>query len=172
MYTLKGKIRPTQDIHFPRQSTYASRTLPAGSPHMWQPFTSHRLIWTDPTAPEKKGSWHNPQHAGWPIYGSVTSFSNKPINKAVDLSQASVDDKLLGLLDPYHQHTIDTFNTCSWVPTHRSSTDTGGGYNLEGASFLYTTLWPSQPAVSPFHLRASPGLQFNQVLSTKLKCWV
>jgi hypothetical protein len=28
-----------------------------------------------------------------------------------------------------YQHAIGTFNTCSWGPTHRSLTDTGGGYN-------------------------------------------
>jgi hypothetical protein len=76
------------------------RTHPVGSPHTWQPFTSHRQIWMDPTAPEKKGSRHNPQHASWPIYGSVPSFSPKPTNEAVDLSQASIDDKLLDLLGP------------------------------------------------------------------------
>jgi hypothetical protein len=35
------------------------------------------------TAPEKRGSQHNPQHAGWPIRGSVPSFSPKPTNEAV-----------------------------------------------------------------------------------------
>jgi hypothetical protein len=29
-----------------------------------KPFMRCRQIWTDPTAPEKKGSRHNPQHAG------------------------------------------------------------------------------------------------------------
>jgi hypothetical protein len=54
----------------------------------------------DLTAPEKNGSWHNPQHTGWPIRGSVPSFSPKPTNEVVDLSQAFVDDKLLDLLGP------------------------------------------------------------------------
>jgi hypothetical protein len=30
------------------------------------------------TTPEKKGFWHNPQHAGWLIRGSVPSFSPEP----------------------------------------------------------------------------------------------
>jgi hypothetical protein len=34
-----------------------------------------------------------------------------PTNEAVGLSQASVDDKLLGLLGPYHQHAIGMLNT-------------------------------------------------------------
>jgi hypothetical protein len=54
----------------------------------------------DPTAPEKKGSRHNPQHANYLIHGSVPSFSPKPTDEAVGLSQAFVGDKLLGLLGP------------------------------------------------------------------------
>jgi hypothetical protein len=121
------------------------------------------------TAPEKMGSWHNPQHDGWPIYESVPSFSPEPVIKAVGVKPPSVDIRLLGLLDSYHQHAIGTFNTCSTRPTHRSLTDTGGGYILEGAGFLHTTLRSSQSTVSPFHLQVSPGFQFIQVLSTKLE---
>jgi hypothetical protein len=62
------------------------------------------------------------------------------------------------LTEPIYQYAIGTFNTCSRGPTHRSLTNTGGGYSLEGVSFSHTTLWHSQPAVSTFQLRASPGL--------------
>jgi hypothetical protein len=126
-----------------------------------QPFASRQQIWTDPTVPEKKGSRHNPQYAGRLIHKSVPSFSLKPTNEAVDLSQASVDGKLLGLLGPYHQHAIGTFNTCSRRQTHRSLIDTGGGYILEGVGFSHATPRPSQSTVSPFHMRAPPDLQFN-----------
>jgi hypothetical protein len=122
---------------------------------------SHRQICTNPTTPEKKGSWHNPQHGGWSIRGSVPSFSPKPTNEAVDLSQVYVDDNLLGLLDSYHQHKIGTFNTCSWGQIYRSLTDTGRGYNLRGVSFPHTTPQPFQPDASPFHLRAPPGLSLS-----------
>jgi hypothetical protein len=80
-------------------------------------------------------------------------------------SQTSINSRLLGLLGPYHQHAIGTFNTFSRRPTHRSLTDTGGGYNLGGAGLPHTTLRPSQPTVSTFHLSTPPGLQFNQELS-------
>jgi hypothetical protein len=115
----------------------------------------------DPTAPEKKGSRQNPQHTGWLIRGSVPSFSPKSANEAVDLSQTSVDDKLLGLLGPYHQHAIDTFDTCSRGPTHRSLTDTGRGYNLTGAS-LPTPL-PDLPNwwSYTFHLMGPPDLRLS-----------
>jgi hypothetical protein len=121
------------------------------------------------TAPEKMGFWYNPQHDGWPIYESVPSFSPELVIKAVGVKPPSVDVRILGLLDPYHQHAIGTFNTCSRGPTHRFLTDTGGGYRLEGAGFPHTILRPSQSTVSPFHLQVSPGFQFIQVLSTKLE---
>jgi hypothetical protein len=69
-----------------------------------------------------------------------------------------------------HQHVIDTFNTYSRSPIHRSLTDTCGGYNLRGVGLPHTTPRPSQPVVSTFHLKAPPGLQFNQVPSTKPRC--
>jgi hypothetical protein len=83
--------------------------------------------------------------------------------------QTSINNRLLGLADPYHRHAIGTFNICSQWPTHLSLIDTGGGYNLGGAGFSHTTLRPSQPVVSTLCLRTPPGLQFNQVLPTKPK---
>jgi hypothetical protein len=128
-----------------------------------------RQIWIDSTTPEKKSSRHNLEHAGWPIHGSIPSFSPEPATEAGGISQAPVGDQLLGLPGPYHRHAIGMFNTCSRGPTHRSLTDTGGGYNLGGADLPHTTPRPSQPAISTFHLRAPLGLQFNQVPSTKPK---
>jgi hypothetical protein len=156
MYALQEKTWPTRHVRFPRQSTYARRTLPTGGPHTWQPFVRHRQIWTDHTTPEKKGSQHNPQHAGWPIHGSVLSFSPKPANEAGSVSQAPNDHQLLGLPGPYHWHAVGTFNTCSWGPTERSLIDTGGDYNLGGVDLPHT--------------HAPPGLHFNQVLAFKSKC--
>jgi hypothetical protein len=121
----------------------------------------------DTTTPEKEGSWHNPQHAGRLICGFVPSFSTEPTNEAVVLSQASVDDELLGLLGSYHQHVMGTFNTYSQGLTHRSLIETGMGYSLEGAGIAHTTPRPSQLTVFRFHLRAPPGLQLNQSTLTK-----
>jgi hypothetical protein len=87
----------------------------------------------------------------------------------VGVKLSSVDGRLLGLLGPYHQHAIGTFNTCSRGLTHQSLTDTGGSYNLGGASFPHTTPWPSQQVISTSHLRAPPDLQINQALETKSK---
>jgi hypothetical protein len=41
-------------------SMFARRTLPVGSPHMWQPFAKSSIVIDRTTAPEKKGSRHNP----------------------------------------------------------------------------------------------------------------
>jgi hypothetical protein len=151
MYTLQRKTRPTRHIRFPRQSTYVRRTLPAGGLHTWQPFIQS-------TAPEKKGSRHNLQHADCPIRRSVPSFSLTTVNGTVEKSQASVDSWLLGLLGPYHRHAIGTFNTYSHGPTERSLIDTGGCYNLGGAdlprihSLIFSTSCPHFPLVAPSDL--------------------
>jgi hypothetical protein len=117
--------------------------------------------------PKKKGSRHNLQLDICLIHGSVPSFSPTTANEAMGKRQTFVDNQLLALLDPYHWHAIDTFNTCSWGLNYRSLTDTGVGYILEGTNFPHTTPRLFQPTVSPFHLRAPPDLQFIQNLSTK-----
>jgi hypothetical protein len=75
-------------------------------------------------------------------------------------SQASVDGMLLGLMSPYLWYAIKMFNTCSWGPTHRSLTDTDGGYSFWGAGFPHHTLRPSQPMVCHFPPK---GLVWSQV---------
>jgi hypothetical protein len=169
MYTLQGKTRPTHHVRFPHQSTYARRTLPVGGPRTGQPFTSHRQSWAGPLLLRKRAP--NTIHSA-PADRSTgpypASLLSQPM-KQWGQSQASINGRLLGLLDPYHQHVTGTFNTCSRGPTHRSLTDTCVGYNLGGVGFPHTTSRPSQLVVSPFHLRAPPDLQFNQVLTTKPK---
>jgi hypothetical protein len=150
MYTLQGKTQPTRHVRFPRQSTYAWRTLPAGGPRTWQPFTSHQQRWTDPTAPEKKGSGHNPQPS-WVIRRSATQFLSQHSHWSSNGRQTSIDSRLLGLPSPYHRHAIGTFNTCSRVPTPRSLTDTGEGYhkgNIRIAMAL-SPPFPSEGSTDP-----------------------
>jgi hypothetical protein len=90
----------------------------------------------------KKNSRLHPQHVGWPICGSPSSFSPTLKQEVVGLTQASVDSRLLGLPGSYLRHVIGTFNTCSWRPTHLFLTNTSGGYN---------------------HLRAPPGLRLSNL---------
>jgi hypothetical protein len=63
----------------------------------------------------------------------------------------------------YHQHVIDTFNTCSWGPTEQSLTDTGGSYNLGGAGLPHTHSSTFLTSCLRFPLKAPPDLHFNQV---------
>jgi hypothetical protein len=172
IYTLQGKPRPTWHVRFSRQSMYAQRTLPAGSPRTWQPFTSHQQSWAGQLllrkwAPDTIHSTLDDRPAdSYPVY-----LPSQPMKQWRQI-QASIDSRLLGLLGLYHQHVISTFNTCSHKPTHRSLTDTGEGYNIGGATLSHTTPWYSQPVVSTFHIRAPPNLQFNQISPIKPKCWV
>jgi hypothetical protein len=80
-------------------------------------------------------------------------------------SQTSINSMLLGLPSPYHQHAIGTFNTCSWGPTEWTLTDTGGDYNLEGASLPHTHSLTFLTSCLPFPLVAPPDLHFNQTLA-------
>jgi hypothetical protein len=90
----------------------------------------------------------------------------------VEKSQAPVDNRLLGLPGPYHQHAIGTFNTCSRGPTERYLIDTGGGYKL-GRGGLPHTHSPTLPtSCSRFPLMALLGLYFNQILAKTPKCLV
>jgi hypothetical protein len=128
------------------RSTYTS----CGGPRTWQPFMKSSTAMDRATAPEKKGSRHNLHRIDWPICGSIPSFPPEPAIEAVGVKPTSVGNQLLGLPGLYHRHTIGTFNTCSRGSTHRSLTDTGGGYNLGGASFPHTTPRPFQQVVSTF----------------------
>jgi hypothetical protein len=173
MYTLQGKTRPTRHVRFPRQSTYAQRMLPVGCLHTWQPFTSHRQSWAGPRllrkrAPDTILSAPTNQSAGpYPA-----SLSSQPM-KQWGQSQASISGRLQGLLGPYHQHAISTFNTCSRVLTPQSLTDTGRSYHIENLR-IATSVSPPFPSEgstdTPNWLR--PVSTFKQVLTTKPKFWV
>jgi hypothetical protein len=144
MYTLQGKTWPTRHVHFPRQSMYVWRTLPAGGPCTWQHFTLTQQSWTDSLLPRKSAPDSTSQ-LGWVVRGTRLSFSPNIAIEAVCLSQTSVDNRLLRLPGTYHRYVIGTFNTCSRVPTPRSLTNTGGGYHIENLG-IATTLSPPFPS--------------------------
>jgi hypothetical protein len=119
MYTLQGKTRPTRhplstlslcmtlDHTYLTWSTYSnlSRVInSAGRILLLLRKKCSRLH----LSARLSGPWDPPQ------------FLSQHSYEAVGLSQASVDGRLLSLLGTYHYHAIDTFNTCSWGPTHRS----------------------------------------------------
>jgi hypothetical protein len=150
MYTLQEKTWYTWHVCFPCQFTYATRTLPVDSSRTWQPLASHQHHWTDPTAPEKEGSWHNPQHVGWPIRGSSTQFLSQDNHWSSNESQTSVDNKL-------HRFTGPITLAC----------DQNVQYLLVGAnpSVLNRHRWGLQPwrcRLSTYHSLTFPtdGLHF------------
>jgi hypothetical protein len=151
MYTLQGKTRPTRHVRFSHQSTYARRTLPTGGPYTWQPFTSHQQSWAGPLLPRKRAPntiLSAPANRSAGLYPA--SLPSQPM-KHWGQSQVSISDRLLGLLSPYHQHAIGTFNTYLQVPTPRSLTDTGGVYHIENLRIV-TTLsspFPSEGSTDP-----------------------
>jgi hypothetical protein len=167
MYTLQGGNLTNTSHTFHAQFAYGPRPCVSHTVNAYQSLAKSSTAMDKAIAPKKKGSQHNPQHDDWSIRGFVHSFSLEPAIEAVRVKSPSVDVRLLGLSGSYHQHMIDTFNTYSWGLTHRSLTDTGGGYNLKGTGFSHNTLWPFQTAVFSFPLQAPPGLQFNHNPSTK-----
>jgi hypothetical protein len=144
MYTIHGKIWPTHHVRFPRQSTYARRTLPADSSRTWQPFTLSQQGWIDSLL-LRKSAPDSTSQPGWVVRGTHLSFSPNTAIEVVHLSQTSVDNTLLGLPGRYHRHAIGTFNTCSRVPIPRSLTEIGGGYHIENLK-IATTLSPHFPS--------------------------
>jgi hypothetical protein len=140
MYTLQGKTRPTRYVRFPHQSTYARHMLPVGGARMWQPFTSRQQSGAGPLL-SRKGAPDiiHSTSADRPMGLYPVSLPSQ-LMKQWRQSEASIDNRLLGLLGPYYHHVIITFNTCSRGSTHRSLIDTGGGYKLGGAGLSHTTL--------------------------------
>jgi hypothetical protein len=115
MYILQGKTWPTRHVRFPYQSTYAQRTLPAGGPHPWQPFTSCQQSWAGllllrKGAPDTIHSTPADRPAGlYPV-----SLPSQPM-KQWEQSQSFIDSRLLGLLswpacDRYVQYLLTGAN--------------------------------------------------------------
>jgi hypothetical protein len=168
MYTLQGKTRPTR---------HTSSTL---SPHMVQDHTY--LTRSTHSNPSRDTNSVGQSHCSWEKGLSTqsiarwlidlwvyTQFLSRASQWSSGESQTAVDSRLRGLPGPYHRHAIGTFNTCSRGPTHRSLTNTDGGYNLGGAGLPHTHSLTFPTSCLHFSLRALPGLHSNQVLTTKPK---
>jgi hypothetical protein len=156
---------PTLILHMVPDHTYLTRSTHGNL------SCSRQQIWKKSTAPKKKGSRPNSQHVDWPVRRSVPNFSHITANEAVGKRQASIDNRLLGIPGPYLRHVIDTFNTCSRGPTHRSLTDTSRVYNLGGASFPCHTPWPSQSTVLRFPPKGPARSQVIQSQHKPLVQW-
>jgi hypothetical protein len=128
---------------------------------------SHRQSWAGPPFPRKRAPNTILSAPADRSMGPYLSSLPSQLMKQWGQRQASISGRLLGLMCPYHQHEIGTFNTCSRGPTHWSLTDTGGGYNLRGAGFPHTTPRPSQLPISPF----PKGLARSQIIQTTFINW-
>jgi hypothetical protein len=130
-----GKTRPTRHTH----PTLSPRMVPD---HMYLTRSthsnllhSHQQSWAGPLHSRKKGSRHNPQHNGWPIHGSVPSFSPKTTIEAVGAKPTFCwrpATRLIGPISPtcdrHIQYLLVGVNP-SVLNRHRR------GYNLGGAGF-------------------------------------
>jgi hypothetical protein len=114
------------------------------------------------TAPEKKGSRHNPQRTADRSVGPYPASLPSQLMKQWGQSQASINGQLLGFLGPYHQYAIGIFNTCSRGPTERSLTDTCEGLQPWRCrlSTYHSSTFPTN--YLPFPLVAPPGLHLTK----------
>jgi hypothetical protein len=150
--------------------TLSPRTVHDHTYLTWSTYSnisySRQQIWTDPLHPRRR--------APDTIHNTMTIRSTGPYSaplpqqpKSSGEKSTPIDNRLLGLPDPYHRHAIGTFNTCSRGPIEWSSINIGGGYNLEGAGLPYIHS-PTFPTSCPhFSLMAPPGLHFNQILASR-----
>jgi hypothetical protein len=171
MYTLQGKTLPTQHVHFPHQSTYAWRTLPAGGPRMWQPFTSHQQSWTESLLPRKRAPDTIPSMpADWctgPHPVSLLNQSMKQWRKPHIYQQQAT--RLTGPISPacdrYVQYLLAGANR-TFLTRHRRGLQP---WRCQLSVYHFLTFPTS---CLPFPLVAPPILHFNQALTTKPKFWV
>jgi hypothetical protein len=157
---------------FDQHDTYASHASPCtlGVCFLWVVPVRGNL----PQATDRVGRSHCSWEKGLPTQSPArrptdpwvhTQFLSWANQWSSGESQTSINSRLLGLPGPYHRHAIGTFNTCSRGPTEQSLTDTGGGYNLEGASLPHIHFSTFPTSCLPFPLVAPPGLHFNQTLA-------
>jgi hypothetical protein len=140
MYTLQGKTRPTRHTH----PTLSPHMVPH---HMYLMRSMHGNLLHSPHEVEtcpytRKKSWR-PKNRLARLSSWITSFSLS--HDSLGAGERSFDHmitQLHQLTGPIYQHAIGMFNSCSRGPTHRSLTNTGGGYN---------------------HLRVPPGLSLSNL---------
>jgi hypothetical protein len=94
----KNPINTTHTLHTPVHVRLAYAFC------RWSPYvaTFHEpsIELSRATTLEKRGSWHNPQHVGWPIRGSVYSFFPKPTNEALGAKPSIYQRQATRLTEP------------------------------------------------------------------------
>jgi hypothetical protein len=138
--TGKDPINMTQAFH--GRSAYGHRPYVPHVVRVCQPFTSPQHGWTDALL-LRKSAPDSTSQLGRVAHGNCLSFSPNIAIEVVHLSQALVDARPLGLLGPYHQHAIGTFNTCSWEPN--PSVLNRHRWGLQPQRCWFTTSHPPPP---------------------------
>jgi hypothetical protein len=126
---------------------------------------SHQQIWAEPLLPMP------PSPTEWPT-GPAQFLSSTSHWSSGGKIKHLLTTGYIGLLDSYLQYVICTFNTFSWGPTHRSLTDTNGGYHLGDLSFPHHSPRPSKPMILLFSLLAPSSLKLTSstITSNKRVC--
>jgi hypothetical protein len=153
----KGKP-DQQAIHFPRSVYVWSTTIHISrDPHITTFYTVvNRFEQIHRTREERLPTQSTARRSSDPWIRTQLLSHNSQWSSGK--SQTSIDNQLLDLSGPYHQHAIGTFNTCSRGPTERPLIDTSECYNLRGAGLPHTHS-PTFPTSCPhFPLVAPPGL--------------
>jgi hypothetical protein len=138
-----GEARPTCHAHLTLSLCMVpNHTYLTRSAHSNLSWVTDRFGWI-PLLSRKRNSRLHPQHVGWPICGSPSSFSPTLNQKNSRLKSGFYRWQATRLTGSIYKYAIGTFNTCLRGSTHRSLTDTGGAYNLGGAGFPHLTPQPS-----------------------------
>jgi hypothetical protein len=173
MYTMQGKNPTNTTRMLPTPVHVRPAYASCGQSPYVATFHESSTELSRHTAPEKRApDTILSASADWSVGPYTASLLSQPM-KQWGQSQASINDRLLGLLGPDHQHAIGTFNTCSRVPTPQSLTDIGGCYHKENPEIAtaHSSPFPSEGSTdAPNWPR--PVSTFNQVLTTKQKFWV
>jgi hypothetical protein len=160
MYTLQGKTRPTCHICF-------LQAVPIRGNLSWVIDRVEQA-----QCSREEGLPTQSTARRWPIYGSVPSFSPEPANEAVGAKPSIYQwptTRLTGPISPvcdrYIQYLLAGANR-TVLNRHR--------WGLQPSRCWLSTYHSPTFSTSclPFPLVALPGLQFNQVVTTKPKCWV
>jgi hypothetical protein len=167
MYTPVGETWYTRHLRFSRQFTYATHTLPVGSPRMWQPFVQSSTESNRSAALEKKGlPTTSPAHRLADLWVPTPFLSPSLI--AIEVVGIKPNIRWQQAKSIYWAHisnmwSICSIRTCLKVPTHRALTNIDRGYNLRGVDFPHHSSRLSQPTVLRFPLRALPGLKLTMI---------
>jgi hypothetical protein len=171
MYTLQGKTRPTRHVHFSPQSIYTRRMLPVSGPRTWHPSMSRRQSWTESLLPIKR---------------APDTIHSTPADRSTSPYPVSLPSKPMKQWRKpnIHQQQATRFTgpislTCDWYVQYLLMWANRTVLNRHRWGLqpwrcrLGTYPLPDLPnQLSPLSHSGLARSPFNQVLTTRPKCWV